>query len=142
MSYRLTGECCLSMFRAGRINAGGADLWNRTLANWPIGREETLLCCLRSACGALMRLRAAEEALSKHGGDGPLLIVRGQPRAHPLCSVIRDSSKQLWEDLKMRCLDWEILNQGKNEDDRDLEKPNPLRASPAFKGCSQRGQEN
>ncbi len=102
------------------------NLWNRTLANWPIGREETLLCCLRSACGALMRLRAAEAALSKHGGDGTFTDRWGQP-AHPLCSVIRDSSKQLREDLKMLCLDWEILNQSKNEDDPDLGVPEPER---------------
>jgi hypothetical protein len=99
------------------------SLWNKTLANWPVGGEETLLTCLRSACGALTRLRAAEEAIGKLPDGGIFNDRWGQPRAHPLFNVIRDTSKQLREDLKMLCLDWEVLNRGKDEDDRNLEIP-------------------
>ena len=42
----------------------------------------------------------------------------GQPRAHPLFSIIRDTSKQLREDLRMLCLNWEELN-NKAQDDAD-----------------------
>lgn len=97
------------------------QLWERTLAFWKgLGSEETLLCLLRSACGALMRLRSAEAALAKlKGGNGVFLDRWNQPRLHPLHAVIRDSSKQLREDLKALNLDWEQLNQ--DHDDPDLE---------------------
>jgi hypothetical protein len=100
-------------------------LWVRTLQNWPVGGEQTLLCCLRSACGALMRLRAAESALAEQGGGGVFTDRWGQPRAHPLCGIIRDSSKQLREDLRALCLDWEALNKAKAENDGDIEIPEP-----------------
>lgn len=96
-------------------------LWTKTLANWPVGAEQTLLSLLRSACGALMRLRAAEAALAKHGGNGVFRDRWGQPRIHPLHGVIRDSSKQLREDLRALNLDWEQLNHARVEDDPNLE---------------------
>jgi hypothetical protein len=100
-------------------------LWNKTLQNWPVGKEETLLCCLRSACNALMRLRRAEASLTAQGGDGTFMDRWSQPRQHPLCTVIRDTSKTLREELKMLSLDWEVLNKGGSEGDEDLELPEP-----------------
>jgi len=102
------------------------QLWTKTLAAWPIGAEQTLLCLLRSATGALMRLRSAEAALAELGGNGVFVDRWGQPRAHPLCGIIRDSSKQLREDLRSLCLDWEVLNQqAASEDDPNLEPLEP-----------------
>jgi hypothetical protein len=100
-------------------------LWVKTLAFWPVGTEQTLLCLLRSACGALQRLRAAETALAKLGGDGVFTDRWGQPRLHPLHAVIRDSSKQLREDLRSLSLDWEQLNRAAPEDDPNLEPLEP-----------------
>lgn len=107
------------------LSGEAKTLWVRTLENWPIGREATLLSCLRSACLALDRLRAAEAALAKDGGGGTYTDRWGQPRQHPLCLVIRDSSKQLRDELRMLSLDWEVLNKTKDEADRDLEIPEP-----------------
>jgi phage terminase small subunit len=107
------------------LTAEAKNLWNRTLANWPVGREETLLCCLRSACLALDRLRVAEAALARDGGGGVYQDRWGQPRQHPVMLVIRDSAKQLRDDLKMLSLDWEVLNRGKDEPGREFEIPEP-----------------
>jgi phage terminase small subunit len=103
------------------------QLWTRTIAFWHgLSKEETLLALLRSACGALMRLRSAEAALAKiKGGNGVFLDRWGQPRLHPLHAVIRDSSKQLREDLRALNLDWEALNRVPAEDDPDLEVEEP-----------------
>jgi hypothetical protein len=100
-------------------------LWTKTLAFWPVGTEQTLLCLLRSATGALMRLRSAEAALAEQGGNGVFVDRWGQPRAHPLCGIIRDSSKQLREDLRALSLDWEQLNKAPAEDDPNLEPLEP-----------------
>jgi phage terminase small subunit len=96
-------------------------LWDRTIASWPVGKEQTLLTMLRSACGALMRLRSAEEELIRFGS--PIFNDRwGQPRQNPLCGVIRDSAKQLRDDLRALSLDWESLNRAEatdGDDDQD-----------------------
>ena len=100
-------------------------LWVKTLAFWPVGTEQTLLCLLRSATGALMRLRSAETALAELGGNGVFRDRWNQPRLHPLHTVIRDSSKQLREDLRALSLDWEALNRAPAEDDPNLEPLEP-----------------
>jgi phage terminase small subunit len=96
------------------LSAEAKHLWSRTLAAWPIGKEATLLVCLRNACFSLDRLRAAEAALAKHG-SGIYLDRFGLPKQHPLCLVVRDSTKQLNDALRMLSLDWEQLNRGQDE---------------------------
>jgi phage terminase small subunit len=102
------------------LSAEAKHLWTRTLAAWPIGKEATLLVCLRNACFSLDRLRAAEAALAKHG-SGIYLDRFGLPKQHPLCLVIRDSTKQLHDALRMLSLDWEQLNRGNDEPGEDQE---------------------
>jgi phage terminase small subunit len=102
------------------LSAEAKRLWHRTVAVWPLGNEETLLVSLRNACFALDRLRAAEAELGKIGSS--FYTDRyGSPRQHPLCMVIRDSSKQLNDALRMLNLDWEAVNRdedhGAEEDD-------------------------
>lgn len=72
---------------------------------------------LRSACGALQRLRSAEAALARLSRNGVFLDRWHQPRLHPLHAIVRDSAKQLREDLRALSLDWEALNRGKDEVD-------------------------
>jgi phage terminase small subunit len=102
------------------LSAEAKNLWNRTLSTWPIGREATLLVCLRNACLALDRLRAAEKALAEHG-SGVYLDRWGLPKQHPQCLVIRDSTKQLNDSLRMLSLDWEQLNRDEDHGADDSE---------------------
>lgn len=102
--------------RPPNLSPEARALWDRTLAMWPLGREQTLLTMLRSGCGALMRLRSAEAELARMGT--PIFTDRwGQPRQHPLCSVVRDSAKQLRDDLRALSLDWESLNRAEVDGD-------------------------
>jgi hypothetical protein len=97
------------------LSAEAQRLWESTLATWPVGREETLLVCLRNACFALDRLRAAECELQKSGNTGVIPDRFGHPKQSPLALSIRDSSKQLNDALKMLSLDWEALNRQEAE---------------------------
>jgi hypothetical protein len=97
------------------------SLWASTLQNWPVEREASLLVCLRSACFALDRLRNAELALAKTGGHG-IHRVKGIPKQHPLTLVIRDSNKQLLDNLKALSLDLEAVNKAKGKIDPSMER--------------------
>ena len=83
--------------------------WRKLIAEYTIEDEAGLLV-LATALEAFDRMRQAQAALDK---DGLVVTDRfGQPKAHPLTTVERDSRSQMLASLKMLNLDVEPLRDG------------------------------
>ena len=83
--------------------------WRRLLGEYEIGDEAGFLL-LQTALESFDRMREAQAALAT---DGLIVTDRfGQPKAHPLTVVERDSRSQMLASLKMLNLDVEPLRDG------------------------------
>ncbi len=89
------------------LSREAAALWRKLIAEYGITDEGGLLL-LGTAMEAFTRMRQVQAALTKDG-----LIVRdrfGQAKAHPLCTIERDSRAQMLAALKHLNLDLEPIN--------------------------------
>ncbi len=88
------------------LSREAARWWRRLLGEYEIGDEAGLLL-LQMALESFDRMRQAQAALAK---DGLVVTDRfAQKKAHPLCTVERDSRAQMLAALKALNLDVEPL---------------------------------
>ena len=87
------------------LGTEGRRLWSAIMAAYSI-TDPGGQALLQTACESADRIASVRVQIDR---DGELLMVRGVPRCHPLCSVERDQRAALTRAIKSLNLDLEPL---------------------------------